>query len=59
MKTMNIEEENSHILWTTWEISMKFSVKLWLKIILKVKKKQGFTFRLENKFLEKLLESDS
>ena len=59
MKTINIEEENSHILWITWEISMKFSVKLWLKIILKVKKKQGFTFRLENKFLEKLLESDS
>ena len=27
MKTVNIEEENLHIIWTTWVISMKFSGK--------------------------------
>ena len=32
---------------------MKFSEKMWLMIILKVTKKQGFAFFLENTFLEK------
>ena len=32
---------------------MKFSGKLWLAIVLKVTKNVGFTFPLENTFLEK------
>ena len=32
---------------------MKFSENMWLKIILKVTKKQGFTLPLEDAFLEK------
>ena len=32
---------------------MRFSGKMWLAIILKVTKQQGFTLSLENKFLEK------
>ena len=39
MKIVNIEGENLHIIWTTWEISMKFSGKIRL-MILKVTKKQ-------------------
>ena len=42
MKIINIDVENLHTLWTTWGISMKFSEKMWLIIILKVSKKQGF-----------------
>ena len=38
MKIVNIEEENLHIIWTNWGISMKFSGKMWLTIILKVQK---------------------
>ena len=41
MEILNIDEENLHIFWTTWEISMKFFGK-----------KQGFTLSLEDKFLE-------
>ena len=41
IKIVNIENENLHIFWTTWGISMKFSGKTWLMIILKVTKKQG------------------
>ena len=32
---------------------MKFSGKMWLTVILKVTKQQGFTLSLENKCLEK------
>ena len=39
-KIVNNEEENLHIFWTSWGISMKFSGKMWLVIILKVTKKQ-------------------
>ena len=45
--------ENLHIFWTTCGISMKFSVKIWLTIILKVTKKQDSTFSPKNAFLEK------
>ena len=41
MKLVNIEEENLCIFWTTWVISMKFSGKIWIVIILQVTKKQG------------------
>ena len=41
------------IFWTTWAISMKFSGKMWLLIILKVKKSQGFTLSLEDTFFGK------
>ena len=40
--------ENIFIFWTTWEISMRFSGKMWLMIIFK-----GFTVFLEDAFLEK------
>ena len=33
---ISTEEENINIFWTIWEISMKYSGKMWLKIILKV-----------------------
>ena len=52
MKINNTEEENL-ISWTTWGISMKFSRTIWLRVILKVTKKQGFTLSLEDTFLEK------
>ena len=38
MKIVNIEEENLHIFWTRWGISMKFPGKMSLTIILKVPK---------------------
>ena len=50
---VNTEEEDLYILWVTLEISIKFSGKMWFIIILKVSEKQGFTFSLENAFLEK------
>ena len=53
MKILNIDEENLHIFWTTWGISMKFSGKIWLMIILKVTTNQGFTPSLEDTILEK------
>ena len=40
MKTVNIDGENLYIFWTTWDISMKFSGKMWLMVILKVAKRQ-------------------
>ena len=49
-KIVNIQEENLHILCTSWKISMKFSGKMWLMIVLKVTKKQGFTLSLKNTF---------
>ena len=43
MKVTNIDREFLHISWTTWESSMKFSWKMYLKIILIVTKNQSFT----------------
>ena len=51
MKIANIDKES--ILRATWGISMHFSWKMWLMIILKVAKNQGFTLSLENTYLEK------
>ena len=53
MKIANIDRENFHIFWTTWGNSIKFSGKMWLILILKVTKKQGFTLSLEDTLLEK------
>ena len=53
MKIANIDREILHNCWTTLEILMKFSVKVWLVIILKVAKNQGFTLSLEDTFFEK------
>ena len=39
MKIANIDRENLNISWTTWGISIKFSGKMWLIILLKVTKK--------------------
>ena len=39
MKIVDIEEENLHIFWASWRISMKFSEKMRLMIILLVTKK--------------------
>ena len=50
MKIVNIDGENLHI---SWGISMKFSEKMRLLIILKVKENQDFTLSLEDTFLEK------
>ena len=38
MKIVSIEGEYLHIFWTTWETSMKFPVKMWLMIMLKIAK---------------------
>ena len=46
-------KEVLYIFWTTWGISMKFSAKIWLIIILQVTKNQGFTLSLEDTFIEK------
>ena len=53
MKIVNMDEENLHIFWMTWEISMKCSGKMWLMIILKVTKNQGFTLSVEDTVLKK------
>ena len=50
---VDIERENLHIFWTTWETSMKFSGKTWLNIK-SHKKKQGFTLSLEYTNLEQV-----
>ena len=49
MKLVDIGGENLHIFWTTGQISMKPSGKMWLKIILQVTKNQGYTLALEDK----------
>ena len=36
IKLVSIEEENLHIYWTTWGISMKLSGNMWLMILPKV-----------------------
>ena len=46
MKIVKIDEENLQIFQTTRGISMKFSEKMCLMIILKIKKNQGLS--LEN-----------
>ena len=48
------KKDDLHFFWKTWEILTKFSGKMWLMAILKVTKNQGFTFSLEDTFLEKL-----
>ena len=53
MKILNIDGGNLHLFWTIWGISMTFSGKMWLMIILKVTKHQGFTLSLEDTFSEK------
>ena len=53
IKIANIDREILHNFWTTWGISMKISGKMWLLIILKVTKKQGFTLFLEDTSFEK------
>ena len=53
MKIVNVDRENLHIFRTTWGISMKFSQNIWLMIILKVTKNQGYILCLEKTFLEK------
>ena len=53
MKVAYIGKEILHIFWMTWGISVKFSGKMWLMIILKVIKNQGFTVSLEDTFFEK------
>ena len=52
-KIVNIEGEILHMFWTTWGMSMRFSGKMRLMIILKVTKKHGFSLSLENTFWEK------
>ena len=44
----NTDRKLLHIFWTTWGNSIKFLGKMWLMIILKVTKSQGFTLSLEN-----------
>ena len=53
MKIANIDRETIHIFWTTLEISIKFSGKMCLMILLKVTKNKGFTLSLEETFFEK------
>ena len=53
MKIANIDTEFLHIFWTAWGNSMKFSRKVCLKIVLKVRKKQSLTLSLEDTFFEK------
>ena len=53
IKLANIDRESLHIFWTIWGISMKFSGKMWLIIILKITKNQGFTLSLEDAFFIK------
>ena len=50
MKIGNIATDILHHFWTTWVISMKFSGKMCLMIILE---NQGFTLSLEDTFFEK------
>ena len=52
MKIANIDRDILHKFWTTWGISMKFSEKMWLMIILKFPKNQGLTLSLEDSFFK-------
>ena len=53
MKMVNIDAENLDIIWTNWGISIKFSGKMWLMVMLRVTKNQSFTLSLDDTFLEK------
>ena len=53
IKMPDIDRQSLDIIWMTSEISIKFSGKMWLMIILKFTKEQGFTLSLENTVLEK------
>ena len=53
MKIANIDREILHNFLTIWGNSMKFSGKMWLMIILRVTKNQGFTLSLKDTFFEK------
>ena len=53
MKMANIDIESLNIFWTTWGISMKFSGKIWLMMILKVTNKYGFNLFLGDTFVKK------
>ena len=55
IKMPDIDRQSLDIIWMTSEISIKFSGKMWLMIILKFTKEQGFTLSLENTVLEKPL----
>ena len=48
-KIVNIDWESLYIFWNFWGISGK----MWLMIILKLTKNQGFTLSLEDTFSEK------
>ena len=48
MKIANIDRESLHIFWANWGISLKFSGKMWLMIILKLTKNHGSTVSLED-----------
>ena len=53
MKIANIDRENVHI-WTTWEISIKFSEKTWLEMISKATKETKFHLSFERYILGKI-----
>ena len=52
MKIVNNDKENLNMFPTPWGISIKFSEKLSLMMVLKVTKIKGFTHLLENAVLE-------
>ena len=52
-KSMKIANTDREGLLNAWRNSMKFSGKMWLMIILKITKNQGFTLSLEDTILEK------
>ena len=52
-KIVNIDKESLYICRATWEISKKYPGEMCLMIILKVTKRQGFTFCLKNTVYKK------
>ena len=52
LKLANTDRGIFHIFWTTPGISIKFSGKMWLMIILKVQKNKDFNLSLKDKFFE-------
>ena len=55
MKIVNTKGENVHMIWMAREMSMKFSGKMWLMIILKVTQKTDPSNLLRVNFLNKFL----
>ena len=53
IKIANIDREILDNFWTAWGISITYSEKMWLMIILTVTKNQGFIPSLQDKFFEK------